>query len=134
MATEDHDFDEINYFNFQGKKIQWSRESSGGVGKLSTEGLEDVFKVFASELNASNNAHTIKELFDKAYLQHKTLTEATRFLANELFKEYGLVIVDGDDKELKRLFIPHIEEELVNQTSYKKVTETSTQLEFRRRY
>lgn len=26
MATEDHDFDEINYFNFRGKKVQWNKE------------------------------------------------------------------------------------------------------------
>ena len=27
MATEDHDFDEINYFNFKGQNIQWNREA-----------------------------------------------------------------------------------------------------------
>ena len=27
MATEDHDFDEINFFNYNGTKLQWSRES-----------------------------------------------------------------------------------------------------------
>ena len=26
MATEDHDFEEINYFNFEGKKVKWSRK------------------------------------------------------------------------------------------------------------
>jgi len=36
MATEDHDFDEINYFNFKGKKVQWNKEVSGAVGKLNT--------------------------------------------------------------------------------------------------
>ena len=128
MATEDHDFEEINYFNFKGKKIQWSRESSGGVGRLNTEGLEAVFKAFASELNDSNNAKFIKELFEKAYLQHDNLTEATRFLANELFNDYGLVIVDGDDRDLKRLFNPYVEEELVNQTSHAIVNRTSMQL------
>jgi uncharacterized protein YllA (UPF0747 family) len=29
MATEDHDFEEINYFNFKGKKIRWNKESTG---------------------------------------------------------------------------------------------------------
>ena len=28
MATEDHDFDEINYFNFRGKKLQWNKNAS----------------------------------------------------------------------------------------------------------
>jgi uncharacterized protein YllA (UPF0747 family) len=43
MATEDHDFEEINYFNFKNKKIQWKVESFGPVGRLSTAGLEEVF-------------------------------------------------------------------------------------------
>jgi hypothetical protein len=30
MATEDHDFEEINYFNFKGKKIQME-QSTGPV-------------------------------------------------------------------------------------------------------
>lgn len=28
MATEDHDFEEINYFNFKGKKFRWNTEST----------------------------------------------------------------------------------------------------------
>ena len=46
MATEDHDFEEINYFNFKGKKVHWNREAKGAVGELSTEGLEDVLDCF----------------------------------------------------------------------------------------
>ena len=45
MATEDHDFEEINYFNFQNVKIKWERESFGPVGRLSTAGLEEVYEV-----------------------------------------------------------------------------------------
>ena len=37
MATEDHDFEEINYFNFKGKKFRWNKESTGPVGRLTTE-------------------------------------------------------------------------------------------------
>ena len=43
MATEDHDFDEINYFNFKSKKIQWKKESFGPVGRLLTSSLDEVF-------------------------------------------------------------------------------------------
>ena len=106
MATEDHDFDEINYFNFKGKKFRWNKESSGPVGRLSTEGLADVLDVFSLELGQGNNAETIKKLFEEAYLKHDNLANATRFLANSLFGEYGLVILDADDKDFKTLFIP----------------------------
>jgi bacillithiol synthase len=128
MATEDHDFEEINYFNFNGKKIQWNRPSSGAVGELDLEGLEDVHKVFATQLGLSVNAKELKELFKNAYLNHSSLTDATRYLVNELFKIIGLVIIDGNDIELKRLFVPYIKDELVKQEAFTLVTETNKQL------
>ena len=124
MATEDHDFDEINYFTLKGKKIQWKKESQGPVGRLNTSGLEEVFEQFSTELGLGNNANYLRELFKKSYLEHENLADATRYLANELFKNEGLVILDGDDLELKKLFIPYAKEELLQQTSFKKVNET----------
>ncbi len=128
MATEDHDFDEINYFNFNGRKIRWNKESNSAVGRLSTEGLGDVAQVFKQLLGASKNADYLVKLFKDAYLKHESLTAATRYLVNELFGEYGLVIIDGDDKILKRQFIPFVADELSNQTSFKKVSETIHEL------
>jgi len=128
MATEDHDFDEINYFNYKGKKIQWNREASGPVGRLSTEGLDELLTLFKTQLGTSQNATYLIELFENAYVKHDTLTGATRYLANELFKDYGLVIVDGDDAGLKSLFSPYVKRELLEQVSYQKVTEQTKKL------
>ena len=128
MATEDHDFDEINYFRFQGKKVQWNREASGPVGELSTEGLDAVLALFKEQLGTSQNAAYLATLFEEAYLNHKTLTEATRYLANALFADYGLVIVDGNDAALKTLFVPYARRELLEQVAHKKVTEQTKKL------
>ncbi|AWH86841.1 bacillithiol biosynthesis cysteine-adding enzyme BshC [Flavobacterium album] len=125
MATEDHDFEEINYFTFKDKKIKWPRESTGPVGRLSTDGLDAVLEVFSKELGPGNNADYLRSLFKKAYLEHNNLAAATRYLANEIFKEKGLVIIDADNPELKKLFIPYVKEELLNQISHHKVAETS---------
>jgi bacillithiol biosynthesis cysteine-adding enzyme BshC len=129
MATEDHDFDEINYFNFDGKKVSWNRKDGGAVGRFSTEGLEDVFNVFSEHLGNSKNAQYLKNLFSEGYLNHNNLADATRFIANELFKQYGLVIVDGDDKDLKQLFTPFVKDELENETSFESVSTTILELE-----
>lgn len=128
MATEDHDFEEINYFNFKGKKFRWNTKSSGPVGRLSTEGLADFFEIFSLEIGSSTHANTIKKLFEDAYLNHPNLADATRYLANKLFGTYGLVIIDGDNSELKRNFIPFVKEELLNQSSHKLVLETAEKL------
>lgn len=124
MATEDHDFEEINHFNFRGNKVQWTRDFGGAVGELLTEGLENVFNMFSEKLGPGKNANDLKNLFKNAYLEYSNLADATRYLANELFGIYGLVILDANDKNLKELFVPYVEQELVQQTSFKHVSNT----------
>lgn len=128
MATEDHDFEEINYFNFKEDKIQWNSEQTGAVGEFATKGLEEVLTKFKDQLNKSNAAEEILALFKNAYLKHTNLTEATRYLGNELFGKYGLVIVDGNDNNLKKMFAPYVKEELLNQLSSIEVEKTAQKL------
>jgi bacillithiol biosynthesis cysteine-adding enzyme BshC len=128
MATEDHDFEEINYFNFDGKKIAWERESSGAVGELDTQGLDTVLEVVKAQFGGSENAKKLIALFANAYTKHTNLADATRYIANELFAQYGLVIIDGNDTELKKQFIPFAEKELTQQLSFKKFSETTKRL------
>ena len=118
-----------NYFNFKDKKFRWNRESKGPVGRLSTEGLDLVYEAFSKEIGLGNNAKYLLDLFKKSYLEHQNLATATRFLANELFKNEGLVIIDADAKELKKLFVPYVKRELVEQTSFHKVNEILPKLE-----
>ncbi|MFS4456827.1 bacillithiol biosynthesis cysteine-adding enzyme BshC [Maribacter sp. 2304DJ31-5] len=128
MATEDHDFDEINYFNFQGKKIQWNINASGAVGHLKTDGLEDVLKIFSNAIGNSKNANALKDLFKAAYLDHDNLTDATRYLADKLFGSHGLVIVDGDDIQLKRQLVPFVKQDILDQPAFEVVSETAEKI------
>ena len=128
MATEDHDFDEINFFNLKNKKIAWNRQSSGAVGRLKTNDFDTVFEEFSKLIGTTKNANYLKELFKNSYLKHDNLTSATRYLVNELFGEYGLVIIDGDDVKLKQQFTPIIKDELLNNTSFKEVSKTNNEL------
>jgi hypothetical protein len=72
------------------------------LSRLSTEGLSDVFELYAQELGSSTNAETLKSLFEAAYLKHDNLADATR-QCEFTFGTYGLVILDADDADLKRL-------------------------------
>lgn len=129
MATEDHDFEEINHFNFKGKKISWNKNAKGPVGRLTTKGLDKIFEELEKLLNSSENSSFLKDLFKNTYLKHQNLASATRYLVNELFKNQGLVILDGDDIQLKKLFIPYVERELFQQNNINKVEATSKLLQ-----
>ncbi len=129
MASEDHDFDEINYFNFKGKKIQWNRKDGGAVGRFNTHGLDAVLEIISTEFGEGKFARQLKSWFEDAYINHNNLSDATRYIANALFAEYGLVIVDADDRSLKQLFVPHMQKELLENVGFNSVKKTNSKLE-----
>lgn len=119
MATEDHDFAEINHFNLFGKRYAWESEQKGAVGRFSTDGLDKVLEELPEAF----------PIFEEAYRNSKTLADATRAITHDLFGKYGLVSIDGDHAGLKQALIPVVEKELTEQLSNKLVEETNTQLE-----
>lgn len=128
MATEDHDFDEINHFRYNHTTIRWETSQKGAVGRFHLEGIQKVIDAVKYLLPDSKKKNYLLNLFEKSYLNAVNLAEATRRLVDELFSEYGLIIIDGDDRELKSLFKPYIREELQRQTAYKYVSETKDKL------
>ncbi|GGE86472.1 bacillithiol biosynthesis cysteine-adding enzyme BshC [Chishuiella changwenlii] len=129
MATEDHDFEEINHYKYSDRIIHWTKEFGGPVGRLSTEGLKDVFENFLMLIPNGNKKSKLEELINESYLTHDNLTDATRKLVHLLFKDHGLLMIDGDDKELKKLMIPTFEEELIQSKSYHNVIPQNEKLE-----
>ncbi|MGB7499192.1 MAG: bacillithiol biosynthesis cysteine-adding enzyme BshC [Moheibacter sp.] len=128
MATEDHDFEEINHFCFNRKRYSWERDFGGATGRMNLDGIDKVFEEFFQDLPDSKHADELKQLANDSYLNSKTLTEATQRLIQELFGKYGVLMVDGDDRELKKLMISAFEEDLIHNTAFKKVSETNHKL------
>ena len=129
MATEDHDFEEINHFYFKGKRIKWITDQKGAVGRMKTDGLAIVFEEFKTLLvDYSTHTEGLKSLFEKSYLLHDNLADATRFLVNELFSAYGVVIIDGDSIALKEQMHGVFEEELKQEVSSHLVEQQSEEL------
>ena len=128
MATEDHDFEEINHFKFRDKKIVFNSEEKGPVGRFSTQGLDRVLKSIEKEFGTSTKANHLISLFKQAYLEHNTLAEATFFLTNEIFKDFGILIVNGDCSILKSNFKEQVKDELFNEVLYNNVNESSSLL------
>jgi bacillithiol synthase len=129
MASEDHDFEEINHIHLFGKKITWDQNQKGACGRIATDSLINVLEELKSLIGGNENGIKILSVFENAYLKNKTLSDATRFLIHHLFSKYGLVIVDGDDRRLKALFSEIMEDDLKNNSAFKKASETIHKLE-----
>nr|MBC7611370.1 bacillithiol biosynthesis cysteine-adding enzyme BshC [Pseudopedobacter sp.] len=128
MATEDHDFEEINHTYLSGKKIEWKNNVAGATGRLATKTIIHALNDYKGVLGISENALKLSEIVSKAYADDKTLAEATRYLSNELFGEYGLIIIDADDKILKSQFIDIIKQDIIQQNSFRNIEECSKKL------
>jgi bacillithiol biosynthesis cysteine-adding enzyme BshC len=119
MATEDHDFAEINHFSLFGKKYEWTTQQTGAVGRMNPSEIKAIIDELAD----------CPETFKNAYLSHQTLADAVRCYANELFGTEGLICIDADDIQLKQQFLPIIKDDLLNHTAWHKVQATTSQLE-----
>ncbi|MBW8051708.1 MAG: bacillithiol biosynthesis cysteine-adding enzyme BshC [Cytophagales bacterium] len=118
MASEDHDFEEINHFHLFGETYRWTSDQKGATGRFKTNSLSKVINQIPEKL----------PLFESAYKDEVTLSAATRYFVNELFGEYGLIIIDGDDKRLKSQLKDVIIDELQNNSTEKLIIETSNKL------
>jgi len=128
MASEDHDFEEINHLNVYGKKIVWETTEKGAVGDFSTNGLDVVKSALEACLGNSQDAQKLIQLFDEAYLKHSNLSDATRYLVNVLFGKYGIVVVDGNNKLLKQSFAKFFASDIFENNVYSEVNKTITKL------
>ncbi len=106
MASEDHDFEEINHFRFDGKKYQWLTDQAGAVGRFDLASIQKFVR----------SVPGVPDLFVEAY-QEKDLASAVRHYVNALFGEYGLVVLDGDDRSLKSTFTDVMEDDLFSHSA-----------------
>lgn len=118
MATEDHDFDEINHFKTAQNIYQIKGKSGGAVGRIIIEDISFIDE-FEKEFKDDVFGTQLILLMKKSYQKGKTLTEATRNLVQELFSEYGLLMIDGDDAALKNQMADIFSDELKNQVTYR---------------
>lgn len=121
MATEDHDRAEIDHAWLGDRKVQWPGDAAGPVGRLPLTGIEGVLKEVDVLLGFGTHADELRSILRVSYHRGSTLAQATRHFVNALFGRFGLVIIDADDKRLKRAFAPVMQEELLNQVTVRTV-------------
>jgi len=121
-------FAEINHVKVFGKKISWDMQASGATGRLDPHTIAEALRAYQNTLGASKNADRLADIIQTAYLEQKTLASSTRYLVNSIFEEYGLIIIDADEVDLKQQFAPIIEEDILTRKSVKAITASSAKL------
>jgi bacillithiol biosynthesis cysteine-adding enzyme BshC len=129
MASEDHDFAEISYTTIGGKKVHWWLDSSGATGRINPETLRQALNQYKGVLGMEHFGPELAEIVETAYTRFDRLADATRYMVNALFGRYGLVIIDADNQKLKQQFAPIIERDIIEQNSFKNISQTNEKLQ-----
>lgn len=119
MASEDHDFEEINHFSLFGKTYSWHTDQQGAVGRFSTESIDQILNALPSPV----------PFFEEAYRSCSNLANATRCYVNELFGEEGLIVVDADNPALKASFRKIIADDVTYHHAHRLVAASSAKLD-----
>jgi bacillithiol biosynthesis cysteine-adding enzyme BshC len=125
MATEDHDFDEINHIYLKNKKFEFKPANyiGGACGNISTVGIDELVQQIESEI-PEICLSTLWIDCKTAYLQSPNLKDAVFKLVNGLLAKYGLLIIDANKAGFKSVFSDFIQKDITNQVSFQLVSES----------
>lgn len=128
LASEDHGRGEVGQVNLFNKTFEWFEEGNKPTGHYNTATLKELLDNISIVLGDSKEASELLQIFTNAYDGKKNVAEATRYYLTQLFGTYGLVLIDGDDDQLKKQFVPIAEEEFTSRVGEVKVHQTTEEL------
>jgi bacillithiol synthase len=125
MGSEDADLDELGHVFVNGEKYEWQTKQTGAVGRMKVDkDLIQLIDRIAGQVLIHPFGATIIDVMKDCYKEGETIEQATFKLVNELFKDYGVLVILPDDAALKKLFIPVVEKELNEAFSHQQVALT----------
>ncbi len=129
MATEDHDFEEINHVKVEDKMLTWEKAAAGATGRLDTNDILETLLAYKGYLGISENGLQLAQMVEDAYSKHSKLSDATRSLVDALFGRFGLVCVDADEQALKKQFAKIIQQDITEEHSSAQISKSNAALE-----
>ena len=133
MATEDHDFKEVAQVTVYSKQLEWQpgQEPAFGenaVGRLPLREINVLIEEVQQLLGSAPFAGQVIEKLQTAYIGQNNLADATRLLFHHLLGQYGLLIINPDDRDLKASFAAIMLKDAMLGQNEKAVTEVAAQL------
>ena len=129
MGSEDADLEELGHINLHGEKLEWQTKQTGAIGRMKTDKqLIQLIDKMAGQLEIFDHGKELINLLRQTFKEGTSIQQATLQLVNELFKDFGLLILIPDNGVLKRQFIPVVKKELIEQFSHSIVEKTGEKL------
>lgn len=125
LGSEDHDVEELNQTHVSGVKIEWKECGTGASGRWNTESMVNAL----NDLKNVHDNHEIISIIENGLISYKTFGSFSQYFVNELFQEYGLVVLDQDNPLFKKKFTPIIIDEVMNNRAATVLQPTLTYLE-----
>ena len=140
LEADDHDFEEVNYFNIIDKennikKIEYNDgftgSNRGNVGGLTfNEELNNMLNELKNSIRQTEFSDIVADNIVSFYKEGTTFKEAFRKLMFNFFDEYGLVIFDPQTPAIKKCLKPIFMKELDDYREHSLIAvETSANLE-----
>jgi len=128
IGSEDHDVEELNHCYLFGKKITWDTDQSGPLGHFDLDGIETCLEEVSELLQNSRFGPELLDLLKQAHSPDKNFAQSFQYILNELLGEFGLLVLNTDDKRLKEIFKPFILDEIIHSTSKPIILDTQKKL------
>ncbi|MDZ4070800.1 MAG: bacillithiol biosynthesis cysteine-adding enzyme BshC [Sediminibacterium sp.] len=130
MGSEDADLDELGQINIDGHPLTWKTNQTGAVGRMKADKkLLELLAAIEGQTGVHPYGKVLTDIFRNAYVEGRSIQEATLYLVNELFGRFGLVVLIPDQAKLKQCFASVIEKELLEGFSHTIVSKTIIELE-----
>lgn len=125
LEGDDHDFDEVNSVTIINEENNLATltykdsfpegEFRGSVGELTfTSGINTLLDELQKNLRKTEFTDALISELREIYQEGKTFKESFRQLIFNYFDQYGLIIFDPQQNEIKKLLKPIFQEELLN--------------------
>ena len=128
IGSEDHDVEELNHSFLFGQKITWETHQSGPVGRFDQEAIQSCLDEATALMQYTSFGPALIELLKEAHQPGKNFAQSFQFILNGLLGEFGLLVLNTDDKRLKEIFKPFILDEIIHSTSKPLILETQKKL------
>lgn len=130
MGSEDADLEELGHFYLGGENLWWNTKQTGAVGRMLVDKpLLELIAHVEGQLSVLPFGAELVSLVKKCYTIGIKLQDATFKLINELFAEYGLIVLIPDAATYKKQAVGIFKDDLLNETPSIIVAQTAEKLQ-----